>query len=207
MEIKIIKSVVLVVFISITSLNFTYSQDNYRNSIQKDRIKFENKLLRTDSILNSKEQKVIQKINHFSIDSSWVLTAQFKKNKGRSFKMPTTTSRTPKYKRLGYLHFNRNGEEFKLAVYKNLGLKSSEYKNYVFVPFKDGNAPELTYGGGRYLDLEMSIKDKQVKVDFNKAYNPYCVYSYRYSCPITPVENHIDVKINAGIMNPTKAEE
>ncbi|PWH86941.1 DUF1684 domain-containing protein [Brumimicrobium oceani] len=182
----------------------TFAQSDYYKAIEKDRLQFEQKLLQTDSVLNAEEREAIQSLNHFPIDSSWVITAQFTKDKGRSFNMPTTTSRTPRYKRIGYLHFAHNTEKFKLAVYKNLGLKGSEYKNYVFVPFVDKNAPNLTYGGGRYLDLEMSIKDKVVIVDFNKAYNPYCVYSYRYSCPITPKENHVDVKINAGIMNPDK---
>jgi len=165
----------------------------------------EQKLMHTDSILNTEEQEAIEKLNHFPIDSSWVLAANFKKKKGKVFKMPTTTERTPNYKRIGYLNFERNNEKFRLAVYKNLGLKGAKYKNYVFVPFVDANAPELTYGGGRYLDLEMSIKNESIKVDFNKAYNPYCVYSYRYSCPITPEENHLDIKVNAGIQNPVKS--
>jgi hypothetical protein len=186
------------------SLGVVNAQNYYLDSIQVERDSFEHKLLQTDSIINKEEQQSIEKLNHFPIDSSWVLTAKFKKKKGKIFDMPTTTSRTPKYQRIGYLHFEKNNEKFKLAVYKNLGLTAEEYKNYVFVPFVDANAPEITYGGGRYLDLEMSIKDKTVIVDFNKTYNPYCVYSYRYSCPITPKENHIDVKVNAGIMNPDK---
>ncbi|RYM34698.1 DUF1684 domain-containing protein [Brumimicrobium glaciale] len=186
------------------SLGVVNAQNYYLDSIQIERDNFEHKLLQTDSIINKEEQQSIEKLNHFPIDSSWVLTAKFKKKKGKIFDMPTTTSRTPKYQRIGYLHFEKDNEKFKLAVYKNLGLTAEEYKNYVFVPFVDANAPEITYGGGRYLDLEMSIKDKTVSVDFNKTYNPYCVYSYRYSCPITPKENHIDVKVNAGIMNPDK---
>ena len=54
-----------------------------------------------------------------------------------------------------------------------------------------------SYGGGRYLDLEIP-EDKIIILDFNKAYNPYCAYSDRYSCPIPPIENHLDVAINAG---------
>lgn len=187
-----------------TSFTSAFSQSSYIESIQLERNNFEQILLKTDSILNTEEQQAIENLNHFPIDTTWVLNAVFKKDKGKTFEMPTTTNRTPKYKRLGYLYFNRNNEEFRLAVYKNLGLKGAKYKNYVFVPFVDANAPEITYGGGRYLDIEISIKDKAVKVDFNKAYNPYCVYSYRYSCPITPEENRINVKIDAGIMNPDK---
>ncbi|HLV41921.1 MAG TPA: DUF1684 domain-containing protein [Brumimicrobium sp.] len=200
------KAILLAALLSIP-LCIVFSQSDYSASIQNERERFENTLLHTDSIINLEERKAIEELNHFPIDSNWVLTAQFKTDQGKSFKMPTTTNRTPKYRRLGYLHFNHNGVEFQLAVYKNIGLKGSKYKNYVFVPFKDANAPELTYGGGRYLDIEMSAKDKNVIVDFNKAYNPYCVYSYRYSCPITPEENHIDVKVNAGVKNPKMKKE
>lgn len=204
MNSSIVKFKSIILLLLLLPFNLLFSQSSYVGSIELDRADFEQKLLHTDSVLNSEEQKEIKSLNYFPIDSSWVLTAEFKKNKGKSFEMPTTTSRKPKYQRIGYLHFNREGEEFKLAVYRNLGLTKSEYKNYVFVPFKDGNAPDLTYGGGRYLDIEVAIKDKTVKVDFNAAYNPYCVYSYRYSCPITPIENHIDVKVNAGVKNPDK---
>ena len=193
-----------IVFFSFLPLLSVSSQNNYFDDVQSERDSFEQKLLLTDSVLNSEEQELIINLDYFPIDSSWVLTAEFKKKKGRVFKMSTTTKRTPEYQRIGYLHFERNDDEFKLSVYKNKGLTAKEYKNYVFIPFVDANSPETTYGGGRYLDLKMSIKDKTVIVDFNKAYNPYCVFSYRYSCPITPLENHIDVKVNAGIMNPDK---
>lgn len=178
------------------------SQSNYVDSIQAERARFNQELLQTDSVLNADERSLIETLSYFPVDSGWVLTAQFKKKKGKVFEMPTTTSRKPKYQRIGFLHFKREGEKFKLAVYRNIGLSAPEYKNYVFVPFKDANAPELTYGGGRYLDLEITEDTKTVVVDFNTAYNPYCVYSYRYSCPITPVENHIKVKVNAGVKNP-----
>ncbi|HZH87163.1 MAG TPA: DUF1684 domain-containing protein [Brumimicrobium sp.] len=183
------------------------SQNNYADSIQADRDKFNQELLHTDSVLNADERSLIESLSYFPVDSSWVLTARFKKKKGKVFEMPTTTSRKPKYQRIGFLHFKREGEKFKLAVYRNIGLSAPEYKNYVFVPFKDANAPELTYGGGRYLDTEIALDMKTVEIDFNKAYNPYCVYSYRYSCPITPKENHIDVKVNAGVMNPLMKNE
>ncbi|MBI5715051.1 MAG: DUF1684 domain-containing protein, partial [Chloroflexi bacterium] len=35
-------------------------------------------------------------------------------------------------------------------------------------------------------------------VDFNIAYNPYCAYSDRWSCPLTPFENRLKVPIRAG---------
>ena len=42
-------------------------------------------------------------------------------------------------------------------------------------------------------------KKKKWTIDFNKAYNPYCAYNYKYSCPIVPLENDLAVEINAGV--------
>jgi hypothetical protein len=36
-------------------------------------------------------------------------------------------------------------------------------------------------------------------IDFNKAYNPYCAYNHNYSCPIVPLENDLEIAINAGV--------
>ena len=187
--------------------NMVYSQSNYTDSIAAERVNFSQTLLHTDSIINADERAEIESLSYFEVDTSWVLTARFKKKKGKAFEMPTNTERKPKYQRVGFLYFDHNGEKFRLTVYKNLGLTSPIYKNYVFIPFKDANAPETTYGGGRYLDIDFSPDAKTVIVDFNAAYNPYCVYSHRYSCPITPEENQIDVRINAGVKNPVMKNE
>jgi uncharacterized protein (DUF1684 family) len=38
-------------------------------------------------------------------------------------------------------------------------------------------------------------------VDLNLAYNPWCLYSPGYSCPIPPLENRLEVPIRAGEKN------
>ena len=68
----------------------------------------------------------------------------------------------------------------------------------MFLPFLDATNGVETYGGGRYLDMKVP-KSNEVIIDFNKAYNPYCVYNHEYSCPIVPLENELDVEINAGV--------
>jgi uncharacterized protein (DUF1684 family) len=42
------------------------------------------------------------------------------------------------------------------------------------------------------------VDDAHLEVDFNYAYNPYCAYSERYSCPLPPAENWLKVPIRAG---------
>ena len=67
----------------------------------------------------------------------------------------------------------------------------------VFVPFLDATSGRETYGAGRYLDLEPD-EDGTYAIDFNLAYHPSCVYSPRFSCPLTPAENRLSVRIEAG---------
>jgi len=38
----------------------------------------------------------------------------------------------------------------------------------------------------------------ELTIDFNMAYNPYCVYNPNHSCPIPPNENDLPIKILAG---------
>jgi len=107
--------------------------------------------------------------------------------------MPTSTDRLPIYKQYGIAIFTIDGVEYTLSVFQNLKHKTS-----LFLPFYDLTSGETTYGGGRYLDLPIQ-RGKKIKIDFNKAYHPYCAYNDGYSCPIPPSENRLDVEILAGI--------
>ena len=113
--------------------------------------------------------------------------------------MKTTTSRTPIYKKYGELHFSIDGKELKLNVYQNVDLKKKPgYDDYLFLPFSDLTCGKDSYIGGRYIDMRIP-KSGKVTIDFNQAYNPYCAYNYEYSCPIVPLENDLDIEINAGV--------
>jgi uncharacterized protein (DUF1684 family) len=154
-------------------------------------------------ILNSEEVERLGEINYFAYDQNYVITGTFIKSVGKKFKMPTSTDRTPIYRRYGYVDFIHKSDTVRLEVYQNMALRKQEqYKNYLFIPFKDATSAKETYGGGRYIDLQIPNNAKMI-LDFNTAYNPYCAYSYRYSCPIPPKVNHITIDIKAGEKTPT----
>lgn len=178
------------------------AQSEYIDSLQKERAAYEEKMLHTEEVLNGKEQLGIESLEYFETDTSWILEGELIKDKGKIFKMPTSTEREPVYRRYGWICLERNDRQFRLAVYQNLELKDKKYKHYLFLPFKDANAPEITYGAGRYIELYKEKRSKSIKVDFNTAFNPYCVYSHRFSCPVTPEVNHLDFLIEAGEKNP-----
>lgn len=105
--------------------------------------------------------------------------------------MTTSTGDQQEYWHVGQIRFNVEQEEATLQVY--VSVDGGEY----FVPFVDGTAPAETYGAGRYLELE-DLGGGHLHVDFNLAYNPYCAYNDRWSCPLPPRENRLKVRIEAG---------
>jgi len=80
-----------------------------------------------------------------------------------------------------------------------------EYASGFFLPFRDATNGAETYGGGRYLldtskgaDLGSDPDRGTVIVDFNFAYQPSCAFDPRWSCPLSPPENRLDLPIRAG---------
>ncbi|MGG7036767.1 MAG: DUF1684 domain-containing protein [Flavobacterium sp.] len=155
---------------------------------------------REESPLSEEDFKTFKALNFHPINEKFIVEAKFTRTENEKvFEMKTSTSRLPKYIKYGELRFTLNERQFKLNVYQNIDLvKKPEYKDYLFLPFSDLTCGKESYIGGRYIDL--SIKEDSVwTIDFNKAYNPYCAYNHKFSCPIVPLENDLDIEILAGV--------
>nr|WP_298345481.1 DUF1684 domain-containing protein [uncultured Algibacter sp.] len=152
------------------------------------------------SPLKEKDRKNFESLDFFKFDSAYVVIANFKRTPNeKPFKMKTTTARRPIYVKYGELTFNLKGESFKLNIYQNQGLIEKEgYENYLFLPFLDETNGLESYGGGRYIDARIPEGSTMI-IDFNKAYNPYCAYNDKYSCPIVPRKNYLKTRIEAGV--------
>ncbi|WP_298879057.1 DUF1684 domain-containing protein [uncultured Polaribacter sp.] len=155
------------------------------------------------SPLKKKDLKNFKGLDFFKIDSSFVIKANFTKiENAPTFEMATTTDRKPLYKEFGLVNFTLNGKNCQLTIYQSQDdLRDEKYKDYLFLPFTDNTSGGESYGGGRYMDIMISdIKtDNTVTLNFNNTYNPYCAYNDKYSCPLTPRKNHLDLEIKAGI--------
>jgi len=152
------------------------------------------------SPLKAKDLKVFKGLDFFKFDSSYVVKATLKRTPDTEwFNMKTTTDRLSKERVFGILSFELQGQSFQLNVYQGQDLMTTEdYKDYLFLPFLDHTNGDKSYAGGRYIDLRIPEGDT-IEIDFNTAYNPYCAYNEKYSCPIVPRVNYIDAEINAGI--------
>ena len=150
----------------------------------------------TTSPLKDKDRKSFEGLEFFKYDSSYVVTASLRTiPESEPFKMKTSTKRLPVYRVYGELEFALKGKPFKLNIYQNV---DSEDKDYLFLPFLDDTNGDTSYAGGRYI--ESSIPEgESMEIDFNEAFNPYCAYNDKYSCPIVPRANYLPIKIEAGV--------
>lgn len=109
-------------------------------------------------------------------------------------RVETTTSGERLYYRWGEFRFTVGDEECALTAYTR---DPSTVR--LWVPFRDETNGEESYADGRYVDL--TAQDRTADgwlLDFNRAYNPLCVYTDEYECPLVPAENSLDVRIEAG---------
>ena len=152
------------------------------------------------SPLSEKERKYFKGLDFFPVDSSYVVTAFLQRTPDSTyFDMKTTTERVARERVYGILHFELDERHFQLNVYQEEPkAHSGVHTDHLFLPFLDATNGDETYGGGRYIDLTIPEGDAII-IDFNKAYNPTCVYNKKYSCPIVPRVNMLDIPIRAGV--------
>ncbi|QLG46244.1 DUF1684 domain-containing protein [Costertonia aggregata] len=152
------------------------------------------------SPLPDRYRKNFESLDFFPPDTTFRVLAKFERTPNAlPFMMPTTTERQSEEVVYGIATFELMGDKYKLEIYQSPELiKEEEYENYLFLPFLDDTNGKETYAGGRYIDLTIPNNDTIV-IDFNKAYNPYCAYNKKYSCPIVPTVNTLNTKILAGV--------
>lgn len=153
-----------------------------------------------ESPLPDRYRKDFESLEFFAPDTTYIVEARFVRTpESLPFLMPTTTDRKSKEVVYGIVHFELNGKNRQLEVYQNQELmQQEEFRDYLFLPFTDDTNDKETYAGGRYIDLRIPDSDV-IKIDFNKAYNPYCAYNKKYSCPIVPSVNALDTEVRAGV--------
>jgi len=164
------------------------------NSVFKDASK---------SPLKNKDLKSFKGLDFFPEDSSYIITAVLKKTPDSPFLgMATNTDEKSYYREFGILTFTLKEKEMVLTLYQSLEESENPiFEDYLFLPFTDETSGGDSYGGGRYMDVFKSniSTNGTIELNFNNTYNPYCAYNDVYSCPLTPRNNHLNLKIMAGV--------
>ncbi|MEP4533600.1 MAG: DUF1684 domain-containing protein [Cyclobacteriaceae bacterium] len=132
---------------------------------------------------------------YFPIDSKYRVRATLERiNTPQRVIIENSDGSSEIYIRFAFANFKIDGQPFQLLILKPAGFGAL---NQYFTAFADKTSGITTYGGGRYLDLEIGKSD-HIEIDFNQAYNPYCAYAPDYSCPLPPSENILPIAIEAG---------
>lgn len=188
------KMLLLLLFLNFLMLSAQETSKEFQETLNKD---YGN---REESPLTEQDFKVFKGLDFYPINEKFIVEAQFTRTPDEKvFKMKTTGTRLPEYVKYGELTFTIDGKPFKLNLYQNIDLTKKEgYEDYLFLPFSDLTCGKESYIGGRYIDMRIP-KTNTVTIDFNKAYNPYCAYNHKYSCPIVPLENDLNIEVLAGV--------
>lgn len=147
------------------------------------------------SPLTESDRRKFTRLIYYPIDLKYTVTGGIQKYPTESkpfyVTLPTNKQAGRKYVRYGKFKFKLDGKEYVLQVYRPLASDD------LFLPFKDKTSGTETYERGRYLYIER-MPGGRVLIDFNRAYNPFCQYNEKYTCPFAPEENRLDVAIRAG---------
>ena len=119
---------------------------------------------------------------------------------GLMLALPISTGGDEAFTRIGRVTVRLPGGTRELGVYWMAG-----YAGGIFLPFRDVTNGAETYGAGRYLldtaksaDLGADEAAGSLILDFNFAFHPSCAFDPRWSCPLAPPENRLDLRIEAG---------
>ncbi len=147
--------------------------------------------------LKDSESKLLKEftdIKMFLIDPKWKIEAEFiEYDNPKTVEIPTAIGTVEKGTAYGKLKFQIEG--------KDLTLEPLGKKDELFLVFADLTNGEETYGAGRFLAVDKPDTLGRIFIDFNKAYNPPCVFTRYATCPLPTKENMLKIKVTAGEKN------
>lgn len=132
-------------------------------------------------------------MDYYPIDPKWRVEATMIPYKPVK-KIPITdiTGSTSDNDSPGALVFQLDGKEYRIDPILEEG------SDELFLIFKDETSRDETYQAGRYLYAPMPDASGKTVIDFNKAYNPPCVFTPYATCPLPPLQNRLETRIEAG---------
>lgn len=131
-------------------------------------------------------------LEHYPVHSRWRFEARFVPfTPEKHIPVPTVLGYPEEDVSPGEIEFVRNGKPYRLTTVLEKG------SDQLFIIFGDRTNGKSTYGGGRFVYSPMPTDGKTV-IDFNKSYNPPCVFTPYATCPLPPPGNHLPIAVEAG---------
>ncbi len=129
----------------------------------------------------------------YAPDTMWRIAARFERFKqARESRVADIVGGTQAFRATGALGFRVAGKAQRLTAFADSTSQA------FFVMFWDSTAATTTYEGGRYLRVEFPDSTGWTVVDFNRGYNPPCVFTPYSTCALPPRENRLPLAVTAG---------
>ena len=142
--------------------------------------------------LSSKLVKEFKGIERFPINVDWKIEAKFNiYDPPKKIMIPDVVGTVDEESSPGAAVFEVDGKTFSMDALDAGGSR-------IWFIFADETSGEETYGAGRFLYTDKPDSLGKVILDFNKAYNPPCVFSKFATCPLPPKDNYLKLRITAG---------
>lgn len=148
-----------------------------------------------ESPLTKEQKKTFKGLNYFPRNPKLHFVLPLNNDTegvGSEVIIKTTDGDEQVYLKAGSVRFTVEGKEVKATIFED--PEQEQYQYYLL--FRDKTTGKETYKNGRMLQIEK--EGENLIVDFNYAYNPYSGYNNNWGCPITPKENVLPVRIEAG---------
>ena len=130
-------------------------------------------------------------LDYYPIDPSWRLEARYERYESpREVEIPNIIGTAFREPSPGALLVEIGGKTYDLIVFP-------DEPSYLLA-FGDTTNGSETYGGGRFLKIDLPPESGTVVLDFNKAYSPPCVFTPYATCPLPPARNKLAVAVRAG---------
>jgi len=140
----------------------------------------------------SPQRRSFEGIDHWPVDSRWRVWARFVATPERQVRVPDVLGTEEAAPAPGDVEFEVDGVTHRLQA-----LAGGD-QGELWLVFGDATNGVETYGGGRYLYTPPPEADGTVVVDFNRAYNPPCVFTPYATCTLPWPANRLPVRIEAG---------
>ena len=130
-------------------------------------------------------------IDYFNADPAWRFNARFEPHPpGKTIQIASVINTIDSMANPGTVVFEKDGKTYRLEAV-------DEGDGQLFLIYADRTNGKTTYDAGRFLYAE-PVKNGMTVVDFNKSYNPPCVFTHYATCPLPPPENRLDLTVTAG---------
>jgi len=196
-SIIILIAVIVIIITVFYSLQGTRDQTAYIQQITKARTE-KDEFMKTSAESPFKDTtESFTGLKYFPPDAKYKIIATLTPIQHKEIVVLTTNDgKEERYIPYAYAEFELDDVKNKLLILEIVDM--GPFRGKLFLAFGDGTSAFETYGAGRYLDVLKVPGSQTITLDFNEAYNPYCAYTDKFSCPLPPKENLLSVSIKAG---------